>query len=502
MTIGRRLTLAFGSLALVIAVGAAVTGAEFVASLRQARTLTAGADRVMALYRVERDLGDIRRKLDNVTNTRDAALFSSTAHLLRQELFDDIEQALAFFRETGTPVPGTLSALRDTISDQLEAMQRLVDVNDWTAITLRLDGQVEGILNSVKAMVERVNADVSDQRIRASLEIEAAQRRAQVILGFTALASLVIAVALGLYVTRSIVVPLAELEAAALQFAKGDFNVSLNLRSNDELAEVSRAFTVAGRQLHDYYSALKRSNEALEQFAYAASHDLQEPLRTISSFSELLKRKYGTSLTSEAKQYLSYLSDASTQMQKLVAGILEYSRLTTLTDQQEESVETEDIVRSVLKYLHAAIQQTHAVITHDPLPAVMGSGPQLVRLFQNLIGNAIKYGRDDTPPWVQISAQEDGEMWRFCIQDNGMGIDPKYHEQVFKMFKQLERGGKGGVGLGLAISKRIVERHGGRIWLVSAVNQGSRFYFTLRRATPRGQPQHAGAEPDHAMRHS
>ncbi len=491
MSIGGRLTLAFGSVALIIACGAAVASSQFFHILQQTRTLAAVDDKMLAVYRVRADVGAIRRRLDDLSATQDAGRFGPSARRLRQELFDDTEAAVRYFRETGTPVPGTLGALRDAIDDQFDAMQRLSSVNDWRAIRLRLNNQVDEILNSVREMVEAVNSDVANQRIQSLREIEAGQQRAEIILGLTAILSLIIALALGLYVTRSIVVPLSRLKTAAHQFAAGDFDIVLQASSKDELSDVSKAFMIAAQKLHDYYSSLKRSNEDLEQFAYAASHDLQEPLRTISTFSQLLTRQYGNSLSAEGQEYLTYLADASARMRELVAGVLDYSRLASSGDQQKDVVESEEIVHIVVQNLHATIEQAHAKVTHDKLPRVQGSRLQLIQLFQNLIGNAIKYRRQDTPPGIHISAREYKGMYQFCCEDNGIGIDSKYHAHVFGMFKQLERGTKGGVGMGLAISKRIVERHGGTISVASAIGQGSRFYFTLPRPGANGERENS-----------
>jgi signal transduction histidine kinase len=481
VSIGRRLTLAFGSVALIIACGAAVASWQFHNILQETRMLAAADDKMLAVYRVRADVGAIRRRLDELSNVHDAARFAPSAHRLRQELFEDIDQALRYFHETGTPVPGTLGALRDAIGDQFDAMQRLNEVNDWTAVRLRLDNQVNAILDGVREMVEHVNSDVTEQRIRSVREIEAGQQRAQLILALTALASLTIALSLGLSVTRGIVAPLSQLKAAAHQFAAGDFDITLRIGSKDELGDVGQAFVIAARKLHDSYATLRRSNEDLEQFAYAASHDLQEPLRTMSTFSQLLKERHGSSLTAEGKEYLAYVVDASARMRELIAGILEYSRLVSSENQQGEAVSSEDVVGIVLQNLQATIKQTGAVITYDKLPCVLGSRLQLTQLFQNLVGNAIKYRREDAPPRIHIFAREDNGMWQFCCEDNGMGIDARYQSHIFGMFKQLDRGGKGGVGMGLAIAKRIVERHGGTISVTSTVGKGSCFYFTLPR---------------------
>jgi signal transduction histidine kinase len=481
VSIGWRLTVAFGSVALLIVCGTTVAGWQFLSILRHERVLAAVDDQVIAVYRVRADVGAIRRRLDGLSQARDAARFVSSAHKLRQETFDDIDDAVKSFHQTGAPVPGTLGALRDAIADQFDAMERLGSVRDWTAIRLRLENQVNDILDDVREMVENVNAEVSAERTRSIQEIELGQQRSELILGVTAFLSLAASLILGLYVIRSIVTPLAKLKAAAHQFALGDFNVTLETGSKDELGEVSHAFVVAARQLHDYYSALKSSNEALEQFAYATSHDLQEPLRTISAFSGLLKLRCGDTLSPEGKQYLSHLVDASTQMRELVEGILEYSRLTTTENQREQLIQTEEIVPVVLNNLRAMTEQAQATVTHDKLPAVVGNRLQLIQLFQNLVSNAIKYRRHDMLPRIHISAREDGSMWLFCVEDNGIGIDPKYHAQVFGMFKQLTRDGRGGIGMGLAISKRIVERHGGTISVASTLGCGCRFYFTLKK---------------------
>ena len=482
MSIGRRLTLAFASVALIIACGAAVANWQFLLILRQTRNLAAIDDQLLTVYRVRADVGAIRRRLEEVSKSRNGALFDSSAGVLRKELFEDISRSLAYFRETNTPVPGTLGALRDALTNQFDAMERLAAVDDWTAVRLRLDNQVDEILTGVREMVGHVDSDVSRQRVRFLTEIESSQRRAQIILELTALVSLALSVVLGLYVRRSIVPPLLELKGAAHQFARGDFNITLESASRDELGAVSDAFVLAARRLHDSYSALTRSNQDLEQFAYVVSHDLQEPLRTISSFSQLLKLRCANDLSPEGAEYLTHVIDAAARMRGLVTGILEYSRLARSEDRRQERVATEEIVAEALENLEAIVEQTHAEVTREPLPAVIGNRLQLTQLFQNLIGNAIKYRREDVAPRVHISACQDGAMCRFCVADNGIGIEPGYHARIFGMFQQLDRGARGGVGVGLAISKRIVEHHGGSISVESNAGEGSRFYFTLKRA--------------------
>ncbi len=479
MSIGRRLTLAFATIALIIACGAAIASWEFAGVLRQTRRLAAVDDQALAVYRVRADVGAIRRRLETYSKAQDVSTFDANARLLRQDLLRDVEQSLRYFRETGTPVPATLGALRDTINDQLDAMQGLAEVKDWTAIQLRLDNQVDDILNGVRQMVDYVDSDMSDQRLRLLDEIDAVRRQAQLILGVTALTALIASLALGWYATRSIILPLSQLRVAAQQFARGDFNVALNFTSNDELGEVRDAFLVAARDLNDYYLALQRSNQDLEQFAYAASHDLQEPLRTISLFSDLLKTRYADALSPQAIECINYLADSAARMRELVAGILEYSRLAGGAKEDRELVDTEEILTAVLKNLRAIIEETHGEVNHQALPLVKGNKLQLLQLFQNLVSNAVKYHKPGVKPVVEISARREDDVWRFCIADNGIGVDPKYHSQIFGIFKQLTRDERGGAGVGLAISKRIVEQHGGSISLESEFGAGCRFYVTL-----------------------
>lgn len=479
MSIGRRLTIAFAGMACLIACGVGIASWQVAGILRQTRTIAAVDDEALAVYRVRADVGAIRRRLETVSKTQDVTKFDANSRQLQQDLVRDVEQSLKYFRETGTPVPQTLGALRDAVTDQLDAMQGLAEVKDWTAIQLRLDNQVDDILNSVRQMVDFVDAEVSARRLRLLGEIDAVKQRAEIVLGITALACLALALALGWYVTRSIVSPLSELRGAAHQFARRDFDVALDFRSNDELGELRDAFVVAAGELHEYYRAIQQSNKDLEQFAYAASHDLQEPIRTISAFSNLLRTRYGENLPLEAKEYVTYLVDSAARMQELVTGILEYSRLTACGKEQEGAVETIEVVETVLKNLHARIEETDATVTHEGMPAVKGSKLQLVQLFQNLVSNAIKYRKEDVRPRVLISARWENGLWRFCVSDNGIGVDPRYHSEIFGIFKQLDRGERGGAGVGLAISKRIVERHGGSISVESAEGEGCRFFFTL-----------------------
>lgn len=223
---------------------------------------------------------------------------------------------------------------------------------------------------------------------------------------------------------------------------------------------------------------LLRSNADLEQFAYVASHDLQEPLRMVTSYVQLLERRYKGRLDADADEFIGYAVDGARRMQALINDLLAYSRVGTRA-KPLEPVESEEALRRALRDLELAIRDSGARVSHDALPRVMADPVQLAQLFLNLVGNAVKFRRDE-PLRVHVSAQRRGDEWVFGVQDNGIGIDPSDHERVFVMFQRLhDRARYPGTGIGLAICKKIVERHGGRIWVESEAGQGATFRFTL-----------------------
>jgi len=224
---------------------------------------------------------------------------------------------------------------------------------------------------------------------------------------------------------------------------------------------------------------LNRSNEELGQFAYIASHDLQEPLRMVASYTQLLARRYKGKLDSDADEFITFAVDGANRMQRLIQDLLAYSRVGTKGKELLQTSSEDALERSLLN-LRAAIADSGALVTHDPLPSVLADEMQLVQLFQNLVGNAIKYQRAGTPK-IHISASKNGgTKWTFSVRDNGLGIDPQYFERIFVMFQRLHKREEfAGTGIGLAICKKIVERHGGTISVESQPGQGSNFLFAL-----------------------
>ncbi len=236
---------------------------------------------------------------------------------------------------------------------------------------------------------------------------------------------------------------------------------------------------LAEERLRIYAENLKRSNEDLERFAYVSSHDLQEPLRTIVSFTQLLERKYRGQMGQEADEYIGYIVDAGKQMQALINDLLEYSRITTRA-RPSGTVDTEQVLQEVLASLQLQIEESRASVTHDPLPRVKADPSQLRQVFQNLVANAIKFRQAEEPLRIQVSARTAEGMAEFAVVDNGIGIEPQYFDRIFIIFQRLHgRERYPGTGIGLALCKRIVERHGGCIWVESEPGKGTAFHFTL-----------------------
>jgi PAS domain S-box-containing protein len=262
------------------------------------------------------------------------------------------------------------------------------------------------------------------------------------------------------------------LTASPIQDAGGQI-VGVSTISRDITAQIRTEEELAQRT-----AELQRSNAELERFAYIASHDLQEPLRTITSYVQLLARRYQGKLDDDADELIRYAVDGANRMRQLIQGLLAYARVHTRGD-CFEPVPLEEILAETLEGLQLAIEESGATIHHGPLPVVSADPGQIGQVFANLIGNAIKF-RSAEPPAIDIRAERQNDDWLFSFHDNGIGIDPQFFDRIFIVFQRLHSMAEySGTGLGLALCKRIVQRHGGRIWVDSRPDRGSTFFFTL-----------------------
>lgn len=313
---------------------------------------------------------------------------------------------------------------------------------------------------------------------------------------FVAIALLIVLGILGVVfaLRRTVSRPLRGVGRRVRRTARGDFEheiVGEGPRDVVELAadvDVMRKRIVAElsgikeahRQLDQQTRELQRSNAELEQFAYVASHDLQEPLRKVASFCQLLDKRYKGQLDERGDQYIEFAVDGAKRMQQLINDLLAFSRVGRFNAEQK-LVESGEILRHALTSLTAAIEESHAeIVVHEPLPRVRGEASLLAGVFQNLIGNALKFRSEETRPRIEVGVEREGQMWRFSVVDNGIGVEPDYAERIFMIFQRLHpKDVYAGTGIGLAMCRKIIEYHGGRIWLDTEPSEGTTFRFTL-----------------------
>lgn len=245
--------------------------------------------------------------------------------------------------------------------------------------------------------------------------------------------------------------------------------------ANQDITELKKT----EEKLKETIQELKRSNEELQSFAYITSHDLQEPLRTIASFAQLIERRYKDQLDQDADEFIGYIVDGASRMKEMIQGLLDYSRVGTQEHEFKE-FKSGNVLNYALSNLRSAISENGAKVTHDELPVIFADEDQIIRVFQNLIGNALKFRREGVKPKIHISARKERNEYIFSVSDNGIGLEEQYSDKIFEVFKRLHAIGEyQGAGIGLAIVKRIINRHEGRIWVKSELGKSSTFYFTI-----------------------
>ncbi len=346
--------------------------------------------------------------------------------------------------------------------------------------------------DALRAKVGVLQADVSAARAHAVAALNDSATVLDVVFIAVAvgLAAIVVLLALGLRATA--IRPLHRLAAEARRVADGDFGHEVNLTGPREVtslaADVNRmrerilqelsATKNANTILQAHTEELERSNTELEQFAYIASHDLQEPLRKVASFTQLLQRRYAGQLDARADQYIEFAVDGAKRMQALINDLLSYSRVGRST-REPALVSSDAALSQARNNLAAAMEETGATVETGHLPLVLAELTLLTAVFQNLLSNALKFS-GGKPPRIVITTSRDGPFWLFSFSDNGIGIQPEYAERIFVIFQRLhERSAYPGTGIGLAMTRKIIEYFGGRIWLDTTYTEGSRFLFTL-----------------------
>ncbi|MGV9562407.1 sensor histidine kinase [Streptomyces sp. NPDC003480] len=360
-------------------------------------------------------------------------------------------------------------------------------------ITTARAAEGKAAFDALRRAMGRQQAHLQDERVAATRELRQAVTLRNWMFAVIAVVIALVAVLVFEALRRGVTGPLSGLGSAARDVARGRFDRSLvgtgpadlrQLASDVDsmrlrLVEELRFSEAARRLLDEQAEDLKRSNAELEQFAYVASHDLQEPLRKVSSFTQLLQRRYGGRLDAKADQYIGFAVDGANRMQTLINDLLAFSRVGRVHN-DHQTVDLEELVSRTLDDLSMSVEETGAEITHDALPTVVGDATQLGMLWQNLLSNAIKFRSPDQPPRIHISAVCGEGVWELAVTDNGIGIAPEFQQKVFILFQRLHtKDAYPGTGIGLAMCKKVVEFHGGTIKIDPDYRLGTRVVFSL-----------------------
>ena len=391
-----------------------------------------------------------------------------------------------------------------------------VDAGDAPGALTMLNSAGTTLFDAVRAAVDKLQLNVQSLRDTAVGNLKRSTRQIFWALVAAAVIVLVTALVLGWLLRRLVTSPVHRLAASVRLVAAGNFNHEVDMSGPPEVAELGRdvdemrrrilvdlrvvqraneSVARANSRLALHAADLARSNQDLEQFAYVASHDLQEPLRKVASFCQLLQRRYAGRLDERADQYISFAVDGAHRMQRLISDLLDFSRIGRSTDDLEP-VDLATVVAEAAASSRSAVTASGGEISIGELPVVVGDAPLLTALMTNLIGNAVKFRREQTPIKISVSARAVGTDWEITCADNGIGIAPEHAERIFVIFQRLHsRDVYPGTGIGLAIAKRIVDHHGGRIWVeTNDATDGAVIRFTLPMA-----PETSGTDPENSV---
>jgi signal transduction histidine kinase len=412
---------------------------------------------------------------------------------------------------TGPRVARQLTELQERVNAWRReyVVPALRDAATMRRLSVAATVQGRSLFDAVRSLLGSLQSELNREDMSTRSQLSSAADLLLAVLIAAAVLILGSLLGAGVFLRRMITGPLARLGGEARRVAGGEFSVPLEIDPGpSEIAELGGEIDAmrerivrelalvrdAHVQLASQAEELRRSNQELEQFAYVASHDLQEPLRKVASFCQALQLRYGDSLDARANQYIEFAVDGAKRMQVLINALLALSRVGR-GDAPTEAVALSEAVASAERSLGAELQAAGAQLIVAPLPTVHGERSLLVSLFQNLIGNAVKF-RGSQAPVVRIECRAGVGEWELSVADNGMGIDPEYAERIFQIFQRLHtRDAYDGTGIGLALCRKIVERHGGRIWLDLAYSPGASFRLTLPM-----NDRHEDSSPDESPR--
>jgi signal transduction histidine kinase len=419
------------------------------------------------------------------------------------------ERGRALQEQSAAALRADLTAAGAT--DLLGDLDRVQDrVRDWRAryadpamAAIRAGGAPadpdagKQLFDQVRVASETQRAELTAARDAARAQLDDAADRLTLTFAAIAAGLVLLLAGLALWVRRMLGDPISGLAESVRHVAGGQFGLALSARGPRELVGLGRdvdsmrtrivtelrASQELNETLNRQADELSRSNRDLEQFAYVASHDLQEPLRKVSGFCELLRSRYSGQLDERADQYIDFAVDGSRRMSRLIAELLAFSRVGRHPVERTE-VDCAEALEQALRNLAVPVTDSGAEVTHDRLPTVLGESSLLVTVFQNIIGNAVKF-RGPEPPRVHVGATRRDDAWEFRVADNGIGIEPDYADKVFVIFQRLHaREAYPGTGIGLALCRKIIEYHGGTIWLDTEATEGAVFRFTLPALVP------------------